>query len=253
MVRKGRNTTLTVRCDKDIARKGIDTGPMRALIFDLDGTLVDTVYAHVFAWQRALLEAGHPVDGWRIHRRIGMSGGLFARAVAREIGRSLSDEESDALQRRHGEIFREILPDRRPLPGAVELLATLSRSGVTHGIATSGRRPEIDASLAVLGVPSDLVVIERGDVLRAKPEPDLFLACQERLGVAVADCYVVGDAVWDLLAARRAGMLSVGLLTGGYGEDELRAAGAFRVYRDPAELLASLDELGIIVSTEDGP
>ena len=96
-------------------------------------------------------------------------------------------------------------------------------------------------------VPADLVVVERGDVLRAKPEPDLFLACQERLGVAIADCYVVGDAVWDLLAARRAGMLSVGLLTGGYGEDELRAAGAFRVYRDPAELLDSLDELGLAV------
>ena len=116
-----------------------------------------------------------------------------------------------------------------------------------HGIATSGRRPEIDESLVALGVPAEMVVVERGDVLRAKPEPDLFLACQERLGVAIGDCYVVGDAVWDLLAARRAGMLSVGLLTGGYGEDELRAAGAFRVYRDPAELLDSLDELGIVI------
>ncbi|MEA2360496.1 MAG: hypothetical protein QOI62_3756, partial [Solirubrobacteraceae bacterium] len=86
---------------------------MNALIFDLDGTLVDTVYAHVFAWQRALTEAGMPVDGWRIHRRIGMSGGLFARAVAREIGRTLSAAEADSLQRRHGEIFREILPERR--------------------------------------------------------------------------------------------------------------------------------------------
>jgi HAD superfamily hydrolase (TIGR01549 family) len=216
-----------------------------ALIFDLDGTLVDTVYAHVFAWQRALLEFGNPVDGWRIHRRIGMSGGLFARAVSREIGRSLADEEAEALQRRHGEIFREILPERRPLPGAVELLAALRDGGVIHGIATSGRRPEIDRSLEALGIPEGTVVVERGDVLRAKPEPDLFLACQERLGVSIADCYVVGDAVWDLLAARRAGMLSVGLLTGGYGEDELRAAGAFRVYRDAAELLESLDELGI--------
>jgi HAD superfamily hydrolase (TIGR01509 family) len=220
---------------------------MRALIFDLDGTLVDTVYAHVFAWQRALLESGHAVDGWRIHRRIGMSGGLFARAVAREIGRSLTDDESATLQRRHGEIFREILPVRRPLPGATDLLAALRRSGVPYGIATSGRRPEIDASLEALGVPADVVVVERGDVLRAKPEPDLFLACQERLGVAIGDCYVIGDAVWDLLAARRAGMLSVGLLTGGYGEDELHAAGAFRVYRDPAELLDSLDELGIVI------
>lgn len=218
---------------------------MQALIFDLDGTLVDTVYAHVFAWQRALLELGIPVDGWRIHRRIGMSGGLFTRAVAREIGRELTAGEAEALQRRHGEVFREILPERRPLPGAIELLASLRRGGVTHGIATSGRRPEIDKSLEALGIPPETVVVERGDVLRAKPEPDLFLACQERLGVAVRDCYVVGDAVWDLLAARRAGMLSVGLLTGGYGEDELRAAGAFRVYRDAAELHESLDELGI--------
>jgi HAD superfamily hydrolase (TIGR01509 family) len=223
---------------------------MRALIFDLDGTLVDTVYAHVFAWQRALLESGHAVDGWRIHRRIGMSGGLFARAVAREIGRSLTDDESATLQRRHGEIFREILPTRRPLPGATDLLAALQQAGVSYGIATSGRRPEIDASLEALGIPADVVVVERGDVLRAKPEPDLVLACQERLGVAIGDCYVIGDAVWDLLAARRAGMLSVGLLTGGYGEDELRGAGAFRVYRDPAELLDSLDELGIVIDPD---
>ena len=218
---------------------------MQALIFDLDGTLVDTVYAHVFAWQRALIDLGSPVDGWRIHRRIGMSGGLFARAVAREIGRELGPDEADALQRRHGEVFREILPERRPLPGAIELLAALRRGGVAHGIATSGRRPEINASLDALDIPADMVVVERGDVLRAKPEPDLFLACQERLGVAAGECYVVGDAVWDLLAARRAGMLSVGLLTGGYGEDELRSAGAFRVYRDAAELHESLDELGI--------
>jgi HAD superfamily hydrolase (TIGR01549 family) len=218
---------------------------VRALIFDLDGTLVDTVYAHVFAWQRALAEAELPIDGWRIHRRIGMSGGLFARAVAREAGRPLTDQETEAIQRRHGEIFREILPERRPLPGAVELLTWLRENGVPHGIGTSGRRPEIDASLDALGVPPETVVVERGEVMRAKPEPDLFLACQERMGVVIADCYVVGDAVWDLLAARRAGMLSVGLLSGGYGEDELLAAGAFRVYRDPAELHRSLDELGI--------
>jgi HAD superfamily hydrolase (TIGR01549 family) len=218
---------------------------MRALIFDLDGTLIDTVYAHVFAWQQALAEVGMPIEGWRIHRRIGMSGGLFTRAVAREAGRPLSDAEAETIQQRHGTLFRELLPERRPLPGAVELLAFLRESGIPHGIATSGRRPEIDASLEALGVPSETVVVERGDVLRAKPEPDLFLACQERLAVAVSDCYVVGDAVWDLLAARRAGMLSVGLLSGGYGEDELLGAGAFRVYRDPADLHASIDELGI--------
>ena len=216
----------------------------RALIFDLDGTLVDTVYAHVFAWQRALAAEGMPIEGWRIHRRIGMSGGLFTRAVAREVGRDLTPAEIEAIQVRHGAIFRELLPERRPLPGARALLAELRDRGIVHGIATSGRRPEIDGSLEALGVGDETVVIDRGDVARAKPEPDLFLAAQEALGIQADDCYVVGDAVWDLLAARRARMLSVGLLSGGYGADELLAAGAFRVYDDPAELHRSLDELG---------
>lgn len=218
---------------------------MKAMIFDLDGTLVDTVYAHVFAWQRAMTESGLDVDGWKIHRRIGMSGGLFARALAKELGRELSSEEATHLQKRHGELFREFLPDRRPLPGAKELLGHLRSSRIIHGIATSGRRPEIDRSLEVLGVGPETVVVERNDVLRAKPEPDLFLACQERLGVGINECYVVGDAVWDLLAARRAGMLSIGLLSGGYGEDELVSSGAFRVFRDAEELLRTLDELGL--------
>jgi len=218
---------------------------MKALIFDLDGTLVDTVYGHVLAWQRALSEAGIAVDAWKIHRRIGMSGGLFTRAVAREIGREIAPAEARSLQDRHGVHFQEFLPQRRPLPGAIELLRALRAAGVSHGIATSGRRPDINASLAALEIPDDMVVIERGDVARAKPEPDLFLACQQRLGVRVEECYVVGDAVWDLLAARRAAMLGVGLLSGGYGEDELSRAGAFRVYRDPAELHRSLDDLGI--------
>jgi HAD superfamily hydrolase (TIGR01509 family) len=219
---------------------------MHALIFDLDGTLVDTVYAHVFAWQMALAEAGMPLEGWRVHRRIGMSGGLFTRAVAREVGHPLSPEQARFLQDRHGELFRALLPARRPLPGAVELLRRLRDAGVPHGIATSGRHPEIDASLLALEVPADAVVVDRGAVPRAKPAPDLFLACQQRLGVAVEECYVVGDAVWDLLAARRAGMIGVGVLTGGYGQDELLAAGAYQVYRDPAELNASLDELGVL-------
>jgi HAD superfamily hydrolase (TIGR01549 family) len=218
---------------------------MRALIFDLDGTLVDTVYAHVFAWQRAFAEAGLAIDGWRIHRRIGMSGGLFARAAARELGHDIDLSAAEALQRRHGELFREFLPERRPLPGAVELLQDLCSRKIAYGIATSGRRPEIDRSLEVLGVGDDVVVVERSDVARAKPEPDLFIACRQRLGFEASECYVIGDAVWDQLAARRAGILSVGLLSGGYGETELLSAGAFRVYRDPAELLESLDELGL--------
>jgi HAD superfamily hydrolase (TIGR01509 family) len=216
-----------------------------ALIFDLDGTLVDTVYAHVFAWQKALSEQDMAVDGWKIHRRIGMSGGLFTRAVGRELGRELSEEEAAAVQDRHGELYAELLPERRALPGAAELLAELRAQGVVHGIATSGRRPEIDASLAAIGVADETVVVARGDVPRAKPAPDLFLECARRLGADPEDSFAVGDAVWDLLAARRARMLSIGLLSGGYGGAELTSAGAFRVYRDAAELHASLDELGI--------
>lgn len=218
---------------------------MKAIIFDLDGTLVDTVYAHVFAWQRAFSEAGISIDGWKIHRRIGMSGGLFTRAAAREINREIDVEEEQAIQSRHGELFREFLPERRPLPGAVELLAFLRENRIVHGIATSGRRPEIDQSLKILNVSQKTVIIERGNVKRAKPEPDLFIACQTQLGVTAEECYVVGDAVWDLLASRRARMLSIGLLTGGYGEDELIKAGAYRIFKDPADLLDSIDELGL--------
>jgi HAD superfamily hydrolase (TIGR01509 family) len=220
---------------------------MPALIFDLDGTLVDTVYAHVFSWQKALQESGMAVDGWRIHRKIGMSGGLFTRAVGREIGHELSDEQAEEVQRVHDRLFLELLPadERRPLPGAKAILKELRERDITHGIATSGRRPGIDASLEALEVPEDMVVVQRGDVARAKPEPDLFLECARRLDVEPEDCYVIGDAVWDLLAARRARMLSIGLLSGGYGADELQGAGAFRVYRDAAELQSSLDELGV--------
>jgi HAD superfamily hydrolase (TIGR01549 family) len=223
---------------------------MQAFIFDLDGTLIDTVYAHIFAWQQALAEGNVAIDGWKIHRRIGMSGGLFTRAVGRELGRDLSAEEAKTLQRRHGELFAQLLPRRRPLPGAVELLAFLRSHKIPHGIATSGARPEINASLEAIGIGEETIVVERGDVLRAKPEPDLFLECQRRLGLPAEECYVVGDAVWDLLAARRAGILSIGLLSGGYGEDELSRAGAFRVYRDAADLFHSLDELGMVPQSQ---
>ena len=219
---------------------------MKALIFDLDGTLIDTVYGHILAWQKALAEAGMPLEGWRIHRKIGMSGGLLTRVVAREVGRELSSAEAEALKQRHGKIFAELLPERRPLPGAVELIKLLYSKNILFGIATSGTHRDIKPSLDVLGIKDETVIVDRGAVARAKPEPDLFLSCQQRLGVGINECYVVGDAVWDLLAARRAGMLSVGLLSGGYGEDELSQAGAFRVYRDAAELLLSLDELGLL-------
>jgi HAD superfamily hydrolase (TIGR01509 family) len=221
---------------------------MRAVIFDLDGTLVDTVYGHTLAWQRVLAEAGMPIEGWKVHRLIGMSGGLLTQAAGHEIGRPLSDGEAEDLQTRHGVVYRELMPERRPLPGAIDLLRHLRNEGIKHGIATSGRRADAKKSLDALNLPDGTVVVDRNDVARAKPEPDLFLACQERLDVTPEECYVVGDAVWDLLAARRAAMLGIGLLSGGYGQEELYQAGAYRVYSNPAELLSLIYQLGLRAS-----
>jgi HAD superfamily hydrolase (TIGR01509 family) len=220
---------------------------MHALIFDLDGTLVDTVYAHVIAWQRALSEAGVDVDGFRLHRHVGSSGTLIVRYAQRETGRQLPAEEAQAVHRRHGELFRQIVARPRPLPGAVEVFRILRDARVPSAIATASFRPLIDASLEAIGIGPETIVVEGKGELQGKPEPDLFLASRNRLRVEANDCVVVGDSVWDHVAARRAGMLSVGVLTGGYGEEELYHAGAFRVYRSVADLLQNLDELGIML------
>src|SRR5581483_5018281 len=209
-------------------------GVMHALIFDLDGTLVDTVYAHVLAWQDALAEVGVPVDGHRLHRHVGSSGALIIRFAARAAGRALTDAEVAQVRRRHDERFRQLVPRPRPLQGAAELLGLLRERGVPHAVATASYRPLIDPSLQAVGAAAGTAVVEGGGTLHGKPEPDLFLAAQKQLGVPAGACIVVGDAVWDQMGARRAGMLSVGVLTGGYGEEELYHAGAIRVYRHAA-------------------
>jgi HAD superfamily hydrolase (TIGR01509 family) len=216
-----------------------------ALLFDLDGTLVDSVYQHVLAWRQALEGEGIDLSVWRIHRRIGMSGGLFLPALDREVGRSLSAEEANRLAASHAKHYLELWDQIRPLPGAVGLLATLTAMRVPWAIATSGSIVTAKGPLGLLGIPQGTPVVTRDQVAYAKPNPDLFLAAAHRLDVPPGDCFVVGDSIWDLLAAQRAGALGVGLLSGGYGEEELERAGAYRVYDDPADLLAHLDELGI--------
>ena len=216
-----------------------------AFLFDLDGTLVDSVYQHVLAWREALDEEGIDLSIWRIHRKIGMSGGLFVRGLMRELGRELDPEVAADLRARHAAAYAVRFDGVVPLPGARELLATLTQLGVPWAIATSGGRNVANRTLALLDVPPHVPVVTRDEVTHAKPDPDLFVRAAERLGVGIEQSIVVGDSVWDLLAARRAGALGVGLLSGGYGYDELQSGGAYRVYEDPADLLRHLDEVGV--------
>jgi HAD superfamily hydrolase (TIGR01549 family) len=216
-----------------------------AFIFDLDGTLVDSVYQHVLAWHEALDAEGIELSVWRIHRKIGMSGGLFSNMLLRETGAELNTERIDRLQRRHAEAYKRYTPQVVPLPGARELLAALTNAGIPWAIATSGRMDTAGPVIERLGVdPGRTPVVTRDAVRHAKPEPDLFLAAADRLGVDIEIASVVGDSVWDMLAARRARALGIGLLSGGYGLEELERAGAYRVYEDPADLLNHLDEVG---------
>ncbi len=216
-----------------------------AFLFDLDGTLVDSVYQHVLAWREALDQEGIALSVWRIHRKIGMSGGLFTNMLLREIGVDIDQARIERLRRLHARAFNARSCRVRPLPGAPELLRYLTRTGITWAIATSGRMETAGPVLDSLEVDlSHIPVITRDLVERAKPDPDLFLAAADALKVDIATACVVGDSIWDMLAARRAGALGVGLLSGGYGRDELERSSAYRVYEDPADLLRHIDEVG---------
>ncbi|MDQ0475352.1 HAD family hydrolase [Labrys wisconsinensis] len=217
-----------------------------AFLFDLDGTLVDSVYQHVLAWHEALQGEGISLPVWQIHRKIGMSGGLFTNMLLREIGVEITTDRLDRMRALHAAAFRRLGTSVRPLPGAVELLRFLTDRGVPWAIATSGRMETAAPSIASLGVdPTEVPVVTRDQVQYAKPDPDLFLAAADRLGHPIEDAFVVGDSIWDVLAARRAKALAIGLLTGGYGEDELERSGAFRVFDSPADLLNHIDEVGV--------
>jgi HAD superfamily hydrolase (TIGR01549 family) len=218
-----------------------------AFIFDLDGTLVDSVYQHVLAWHEALEKSGIELSVWRIHRKIGMSGGLFTQALLRETNREMDDDLLARLQDLHAEAYRRRAREIRPLPGARSLLAYLTELEVPWAIATSGRLESAKPTLDLLDLPEGIPVVTRDLVSHAKPDPHLFLEAARRLKVDDSEAVVLGDSVWDLMAARRARMLGVGLLSGGYGKEELERAGAYRVYEDPEDLLRHLDEVGVRV------
>jgi HAD superfamily hydrolase (TIGR01509 family) len=216
-----------------------------AILLDLDGTLTDSVYQHALAWRNALELGGIKLSVWRIHRRIGMSGGLLAESLARETGKHLSPAQMEKMKQAHARLFKAQMRDVRLLPGAKDLMAYLTQAKVPWAVATSGGLASAAPLLKLIDLPAGVPIISRDDVEHAKPNPDLWLAAAARLGVPIESAIAVGDSVWDLLAARRARALGVGLLAGGYGAEELERAGAYRVYEDPADLLLHIDELGI--------
>jgi HAD superfamily hydrolase (TIGR01549 family) len=218
-----------------------------AFVLDLDGTLIDSVYQHVFAWHTALERCGYDLPMWRIHRKIGMSGGLLMNALAVELDRNLDEATSKRLEEIHSEEFTRLHSTMRPFEGACELLKTFRRSGVRCAIASSGHRRDIDPLLQMLDVGGDIPVVSKEDAQEPKPDPQLFLKAAALIDARSEETMVVGDSVWDMLAARRAHFLGVGLLTGGYAEAEMTAAGAYRVFTDPEQLRQHLHETGVNV------
>jgi HAD superfamily hydrolase (TIGR01509 family) len=216
-----------------------------AFILDLDGTLVDSVYQHVVAWHTTLRQCGMPLPMWRLHRKIGMSGGFLMNGLAVELGRSIDEETAKTLQAMHGKEFAAMRDSIRPFPGSNELLRTFEENGVQYAIATTGRRDDVQPLLDMLEVPRGVPVLFKEDAANPKPSPDLFLSAAKKLGTRSEETMVVGDSVWDMLAARRAHFLGIGLLCGGYAESEMTGAGAFRVYADPAQLREHLHEAGV--------
>lgn len=218
---------------------------MPALIFDLDGTLVDTVYQHVLAWRAALHQCGFDVDMWRLHRKIGMSGSLLMGGLSLELGTPLDDETVARLEGMHAQEMHRLRPTFRVFPGVRETFQALRTCDVPYAIATSGSRADAAPLLQMLELGDEVPIICKEDAPRPKPDPGLFLRAAQRLGSASEQTVVVGDSVWDMLAARRANVLGVGVLTGGYSEDELTSAGAYRVYADANALRLHLYELGV--------
>ncbi|MFB2596502.1 HAD family hydrolase [Herbiconiux sp. P17] len=215
---------------------------VRAVLFDIDGTLIDSNYLHVDAWTRAFDEVGVAVDAWRVHRSIALDADKLLEALLGDR----ADELGDRAKERHSAHYEALHPRLRRFDGARELIERLSESGVRVVLATSAPPEEFEVLRTCLDVDDFLhASTTADDVETAKPDPDIVGVALERAGVSAAEAVMIGDTRWDAEAAVRAGVRSLGVLSGGIGAGELRNAGAAEVFDDVAAILAAV--------TEDGP
>jgi HAD superfamily hydrolase (TIGR01509 family) len=220
--------------------------PITTILFDIDGTLVDSNDFHVQAWREVLAEAGHDFTDAMIHDQVGKGGDNLVPSLLPD----LSEEEQEKIADAHGPRYRELYIDQvRPFAAARSLLERAKREGFTVALATSANPEELNHYLELLDA-SELVDLttDKGDVERTKPAPDIFAAALEKAGAEPEEALVIGDTPYDVLAAKRAGIGAVGLLSGGFPEEDLRAGGAIAVYRDAADLLANWDSSPIVAA-----
>jgi HAD superfamily hydrolase (TIGR01509 family) len=222
-----------------IIRKHLMTKPSTpdAMVFDLDGTLVDTVETRIAAWLRTFEEQGIAADREQVARLIGSDGRRVAQVVAEAAGVSIDAERAEAIDRRSGDIYSELNTNPRPLSGAIELLQALDERGLPWAIATSSRREQVGVSIEALKLERRPTIVDGSQVENAKPAPDLLLAAAKRLGVEPSRCWYVGDSIWDVQAARAAGMQAIGVATGSATVGDLEEAGAQLIVDDLSELI----------------
>jgi HAD superfamily hydrolase (TIGR01509 family) len=213
--------------------------PVTAVLFDIDGTLVDSNYLHIDAWERAAADAGFPVSAWHLHRAIGKDSAKLLETVLADA----TDEQRDRAKELHSEYYVDMASRLKVLPGARELLAAVTERGMRVVLATSAPENELEILRNVLEVEDALwSVTSSGDVETAKPEPDIVEVALEKGETDADGAIFVGDSIWDVKAAAAAGVRTIGVRSGGISEEELLGAGAIAVYDDPADLLAHLDE-----------
>jgi HAD superfamily hydrolase (TIGR01509 family) len=217
-------------------------GVTPAVLFDIDGTLVDSNYLHVHAWYRAFHDAGVDVEAWRIHRSIGMDGTTLVSTLAGDA----DDDTRSRAKDLHSRYYKETVPLLRPLPGARELLRRVDKLGLQIVLATSAPDDELEILRRVLA-SDELIsaVTSSKDVDTAKPKPDIIEVALDRAGVDADHAVFVGDTVWDVEACERAGVPTIAVLSGGVSRGELETAGAQGVFEDPADVCEHLDETAI--------